>query len=123
MQFIRHIQDCQVTLLVPDIILRDTRTGHLDISPVCYGEWPRICRKGLVNPARLYPCITRLLSESPGYDPQCLVTLQQRFVHEVVHHFNGDDYILQTGGTELLCAALAKQSRDDLWLLVFMKLP
>ena len=68
------IQDYQVTVLVPDVILRDTRTGQLDISLVCYGERPRICRKGLVNPARLYPCITRLLSESPGYDPQCLVT-------------------------------------------------
>ena len=105
------VRDYQVTLLLPDVILRDTQTGQLDVSPVCYGERPRICRKGLVNPARVYPCITRLLSESPVYDPQCLVTLQQRFAHDVIHHFNDDRYVLQTGGTELIlrCSGQAEQ--------------
>ena len=42
-----------------------------------------------------------------------MVTLQQRFVHDVVHHFNDDHYILQMGGTELTlhCSGQAEQRR------------
>ena len=107
------VRDYQLTLLVPDVVLRNTETGQLDISPACYGERPRICRKGLLNPATLHPCITRLLSDSPGYDPQCAVTLQQRFSSDVVHHFDDNSYILQTGGTELIlrCTGQAEQKK------------
>lgn len=105
------VKDYELTLMVPDSVLRDTETGQLDISPTCYGERPRVCRRGLLNPANLYPCITRLLDKAPTYDPQCAVTLQHRFSHDIVHHYDDDTYILQTGGTELTvrCSGQAEQ--------------
>lgn len=106
------VRNYQITVLTPDAVLRDTETGQLDLSPVCYGERPRICRKGLVSPARVYPCVTNLLRESPGYDPECWVNLSQRFAHDVVHHFDDNTYILQTSGTTLTlrCSGRAEQS-------------
>ena len=112
-QWATPVRDYQVTLSMPDVILWNTQTGQLSISPSSYGERPRICRQGLSNPPELHPCITRLLSESPAYDPHCLVILQRRFQQDAVHYLGEDSYILQTGGTELTlrCTGQAEQKQ------------
>ena len=37
----------KATLLLPPVVLRDTITGDLDVSPSCHGYRPRVCRRGL----------------------------------------------------------------------------
>lgn len=107
------VKDYQVTLSVPTSIIRNTETGEMDLSPACYGMRPRICRRGQIQAAGQYPCLSRLLSRTPGYDPECTVMLQSRLPHDVVQPFDEDSFILQTLGTELIlrCSGETEQRR------------
>ena len=101
------IHPWQATLILPEHILRDTRSGGLDISPRCQGKHPRVCRRGLVTHAATYGCLTHLLPENPSYDPTCAIEMRHRIPM---------DTIAPTIATVLCSPPTAQHSLDDVWV-------
>ncbi len=106
------MKEWQATVILPDEVLRDTRTGELDVSPTCFGQRPRVCRRGLINRPNVHPCVARLLGKEPAYDPSCIVSMQRRLPVDVVYPQVFNTYILITGGTDLVlrCEGRAERS-------------
>jgi len=94
-------QAWEATLVLPTMVLRDTLTGDLDVSPSCVGHRPKVCRRGLITQAVAYPCLNRLLALSPAYDKTCQVSFARRLPIDVVHPQELNDYVLITNGTHL----------------------
>ena len=95
------VGDWQATILLPDAVLKDTRTGDLDMSPVCYGHRPRVCQRGLISRPATHSCMARLLTTEPAYDPNCTLIVEHRMPLDLVHPQAPNTYILMTNGTDL----------------------
>lgn len=103
--------DTQAELKLPSHLLRNTRTGELDLSPKCIGARPLVCRRGLLTNAINYPCVSSLLANTPRYANECIITVSNRIPIDVVHPRHNNEYLLVTrGGTlRLRCANVAEQ--------------
>ena len=95
------LREWQAQLELPREILRNTKTGDLDITPECYGAHPRVCRRGLITHATRHPCLQKILNAKPSYDEECPVTLKRRFPMDMVHPQPNNEFVLSTAGTEL----------------------
>ena len=83
------------------VVLKDTKSGVLDVSPDCYGHRPRVCRRGLISRPSAHSCTARLLASEPEYDADCTLVLERRMPLDVVHPQASNQYVLITGGTDL----------------------
>lgn len=101
-QYPMPMKSFQARLMLPSEVLRDTSSGTLDVSPHCYGERPRVCRRGLVMQANVHPCLTGLLMTVPTYNPECIVVLERRLPIDTVDAIEYNRYILITSGAELI---------------------
>ncbi len=106
------IREWEATVLIPPQVLRDTRTGELDVSPSCHGHRPRICRRGLIHHPSVYACLARLLDVNPGYDETCVVSMKRRVPIDVVHPQIANIYVLITDGTELILRCEGRPERS-----------
>ena len=106
------VDSWQATLILPHYVLRDTRSGDLDISPRCQGKHPRVCRRGLITQAATYGCLTHLLAAKPSYDPTCTIEMQHRIPIDAIHPHQHSGFVLTTGGTTLIrrCAGEAEST-------------
>ena len=101
----------QAELQLPSELLRNTRTGELDLSPTCYGARPLVCRRGLLTNGITYPCLTQLLAAAPKYANECIISITNHIPLDVVIPRMENEYMLTTMGAQLhlRCATQAEQ--------------
>ena len=92
----------QSTLALPQHVLRETRSGGLDVSPRCHGRHPRVCRRGLITQATTYSCQTYLLAANPTYHPSCVIMVQRCIPIDTIHPHQNNGFVLATNGTTLI---------------------
>jgi len=95
------VGDWQASVLLPEVVLKDTKSGALDVSPDCYGHRPRVCRRGLISRPTAHSCVARLLVNEPAYDPDCTVMMERRVPVDVVRPKAPNVYVLITSGANL----------------------
>ncbi len=105
-------KEFQTTLVLPETLLRDTESGDITLIPHCSGISPRVCRRGLITRATAHPCLTRLLADTPTYDPECAVIVERRFPFDTIDRIGHEEYVLVTNGTQLAlrCAGRAERT-------------
>ena len=92
----------QATIQLPMVVLKDTRTGALDVSPSCYGRQPRVCRHGLITHVTTQGCLPGLLTADPSYDQECAWLFEPRIPRDAVYPQTTNVYTLSTNGTDLV---------------------
>ena len=92
----------QATIQLPKVVLKDTRTGTLDVSPSCYGQRPRVCWHGLITHPTTHGCLSGLLTTDPTYNHECTLLFEPRLHRDAVYPRTSNVYILSTNGTDLV---------------------